>query len=222
MAFTVTTEEISFDSLNNLYIAPVSTIGHKIRVTALALFLVVTSIDAKVDDMGKFQAKFVNNPQLEMNYGNFLSNTATNTLLTGIPVTINQADYKVMVSENPLPWQRKVTTRKLYNSFYENFEKNQDDIDCFLPLFKAMTKELSRLQIEDVFVDVSRKKGMIDFNLNMQENIFLSVAKMVNEESDNVMFSLARNHNTLVIDEMPLHNLMLKVVNVVAQLKTIA
>jgi len=127
----------------------------------------------------------------------------------------------VLVRENPLPWQRKVSARKLQDSFYENFDDNQDDIDRFLPMFKAMSRELSRLPIEEVFVDVSRKKGMIDFNLSMQEGVFLSVAKTLDEKSDNVMFSIARNHNTLVIDEMPLRGLMKKVVNVVAQLKTL-
>lgn len=221
MAYTVVTEETKFDDLDNLYTAPVSTIGHKIRVTALALFLVVTSIDAQADDMGKFQAKKIDNsPIIEM----VDKSLFTNSLLSGsdITVSINQIGYTVLVRENPLPWQKKVTERKLQDSFYENFGDNQDDIDRFLPLFKKMSKELSRLPIKDVFVDVSRKKDMIDFNLNMQEDVFLSVAKTVDESSDNVMFSIARNHNTLVIDEMPLRDLMRKVVNVVAQLKTLA
>lgn len=220
MAFTVATDETKFDSLDNLYSAPVSTIGHKIRVTALALFLVVTSIDAQADDMGKFQVKRIDNsPLIEKVEKGFFSNSFLSD--SDITVSINQIGFTVLVRENPLPWQRKVSARKLQDSFYENFDDNQDDIDRFLPMFKAMSRELSRLPIEEVFVDVSRKKGMIDFNLNMQEGVFLSVAKTLDETSDNVMFSIARNHNTLVIDEMPLRGLMKKVVNVVAQLKTL-
>lgn len=220
MAFTVATDETKFDSLDNLYSAPVSTIGHKIRVTALALFLVVTSIDAQADDMGKFQVKRIDNsPLIEKVEKGFFSNSFLSD--SDITVSINQIGFTVLVRENPLPWQRKVSARKLQDSFYENFDDNQDDIDRFLPMFKAMSRELSRLPIEEVFVDVSRKKGMIDFNLSMQEGVFLSVAKTLDEKSDNVMFSIARNHNTLVIDEMPLRGLMKKVVNVVAQLKTL-
>lgn len=220
MAFTVATDETKFDSLDNLYSAPVSTIGHKIRVTALALFLVVTSIDAQADDMGKFQVKRIDNsPLIEKVEKGFFSNSFLSD--SDITVSINQIGFTVLVRENPLPWQRKVSARKLQDSFYENFDDNQDDIDRFLPMFKAMSRELSRLPIEEVFVDVSRKKGMIDFNLSMQEGVFLSVAKTLDETSDNVMFSIARNHNTLVIDEMPLRGLMKKVVNVVAQLKTL-
>lgn len=220
MAFTVATDETKFDSLDNLYSAPVSTIGHKIRVTALALFLVVTSIDAQADDMGKFQVKRIDNsPLIEKIEKGFFSNSFLSD--SDITVSINQIGFTVLVRENPLPWQRKVSARKLQDSFYENFDDNQDDIDRFLPMFKAMSRELSRLPIEEVFVDVSRKKGMIDFNLSMQEGVFLSVAKTLDETSDNVMFSIARNHNTLVIDEMPLRGLMKKVVNVVAQLKTL-
>ena len=220
MAFTVITEETKFDSLDNLYSAPVSTIGHKIRVTALALFLVVTSIDAQGDDdMGKFQVKKIDNsPKIEMVDNSLF----TNPFFSGIPISLNQTDYTVLVRENPLPWQRKVAARKLQDSFYENFDDIQDDIERFRPVFKAVSRELSRLPIEEVFVDVSRKKNMIDFNLNLQEGVFLSVAKTVDETSDNVLFSIARNHNTLVIDEMPLRDLMRKIENVVAQLKTLA
>lgn len=218
MAYTVAFEVTKLDSLDNLYSASVNTIGHKIRVTTLALFLVVTSIDAQSDEMGKYQAKIDNIPNIELVNNSLF----TNSLLSSIPVSINKTDYTVLVREKPLQWQRIETVRKLQDSFYENFDENQDDIEHFLPLFKTMTRELCRLPIEDVFVDVSRKKSMIDFNLNMQEGVFLSVAKTIGDASDNVMFSIARNHNTLVIDEMPLHDLMRKVVNVVAQLKTLA
>ncbi len=219
MAFTVSTEDESLDSLKNLYEEPNCPVGHKIRVNALALFLVVTSIDAQTDEMEKFQASIINTPTIEKIVD---SDYFSNSLMPSIDVTINQTVYKVLVSENLRPWQRRETKRKLYNSFYDNFDEIQTDIDHFLPLFKEMTKELSRLQIMEVFVDVSRNNNMIDFNLNLQEDIFLSVAKMVEEKSMNVMFSIARNHKTLVIDEMPLPDLIQKVVNVVAQLKTFA
>ena len=90
-----------------------------------------------------------------------------------------------------------------------------------MSLFKTMAGPLSQLTIKDAFVDVSRKKGMIDFNLNLEKGIFLSVAKRTDEISDDVMFTIARNHETLVIDEMPISELMPKVSEIIMELKAL-
>ena len=95
------------------------------------------------------------------------------------------------------------------------------DIGDFMSLFKTMAGPLSQLTIKDAFVDVSRKKGMIDFNLNLEKGIFLSVAKRTDEISDDVMFTIARNHETLVIDEMPISELMPKVSEIIMELKAL-
>ena len=110
---------------------------------------------------------------------------------------------------------------KLYESFYENFEDYQDDINHFQPLFIKMSNELKRLKIDETFVDVSRKKNMIDFNLNLEEGLFLSVASSVDNTTDEVMFSVARNHKTLVIDMMPLKEVVDRTVEVLSDLKNV-
>lgn len=108
---------------------------------------------------------------------------------------------------------------KLNKSFNENFKTNKQPVEHFKPLFTKMADELKQLNVVDVFVDVSFKKNIIDFNLSLEEGLFLSVASSVDNTTDEVMFNLARNHKTLVIDIMPLKELVHKVIDILYELK---
>ena len=110
---------------------------------------------------------------------------------------------------------------KLYNSFIENFKNGENDIERFQELFEKVSGELSKLNILDAFVDVSRKKDLIDFNLNLEEGLFLSVASNVNNTTDDVMFSVARNHKTLVIDIMRLNEIINRINIIIEGLKNV-
>ena len=85
---------------------------------------------------------------------------------------------------------------KLYKSFSENFNDSQDDVERFEPLFVKIANELKRL------------------NLNLENGLFLSVASNIGEPTDDVMFSLALNHKTLVIDVMPLNEVVERTIEV--------
>lgn len=108
---------------------------------------------------------------------------------------------------------------KLYNSFIENFKNDENDMNHFQEVFEKISDELKSLNVEDVFVDVSRKKDMIDFNMNLEEGLFLSVASNVNNTTDEVMFSVARNHKTLAIDIMPLNEIINRINAIIKELK---
>lgn len=110
---------------------------------------------------------------------------------------------------------------KLNKSFNENFKNNKQSIEYFKPLFTKMADELKQLNVVDVFVDVSFKKNIIDFNLCLEEGLFLSVASSVDNTTDEVMFYISRNHKTLVIDIMPLKELVHKTIDILCQLKNI-
>ena len=110
---------------------------------------------------------------------------------------------------------------KLYKSFLENFNDSQDDVEHFEPLFMNIAGELKRLNICSAFVDVSRKKNLIDFNLNLENGLFLSVASNVGEPTNDVMFSLALNHKPLVVDVMPLGEVVERTIEVMRQIKHI-
>ena len=108
---------------------------------------------------------------------------------------------------------------KLNKSFNENFKDNKQAIERFKPLFTKMADGLKQLNVVDVFVDVSFKKNIIDFNLSLEEGLFLSVASSVDNTTDEVMFSVARNHKTLVIGIMQLKEVVRKANDILSELK---
>lgn len=105
-----------------------------------------------------------------------------------------------------------INMNKLILSFNENFKNNSDDIGDFSKTFNFLSKEISNLEFDNCFVDVSRKKRLIDINLYLKNEYFVSIAKEIDETGEDVMFSIAKNHKTLVIDIMPLKELINKLI----------
>lgn len=218
MNFTAKTADISIDSLEQLYSAPVKSSGHKVRVAAFSFFLIVSSINAEDYDFDHFASNGGHQTTELLDRSNKF---VPNSLIYDVPVSFDQPLYRVFARQVSARWQRQESLDKLCDSFYANFIKGQMDVERFFPLFKNMAKELRNLKINYVFVDVSRKKNMIDFNLSLDEGLFLSVAQVLNEPMENVMFTIARNNKTIVIDEMPLKELVRKVADVESQLKSV-
>ena len=113
--------------------------------------------------------------------------------------------------------KHKQTFDRLFNSFEQNFDVYSTDKEHFMPVFECLANALCVLEIKDIFVDVSRKQDLIDFNLTLENGLFLSVAENVFQKSDDVMFAIARNSKTLVIDEMPLAELMKKLNEIIIE-----
>ena len=208
MDFTTTTGVSTFDSLESLYVAPVKVVMNKIRIGALALFLLVASLqpEAYTPGHGGYKKK--------KNMTEYVSMQSVDN--NNVSVKLGQQTYQLIVRDSELLKQHYETYVRLFASFHENFEDEQSDMDRFFPVFKFMAAQLSQLRLEDAFVDVSRKKSIIDFNLNLEKGYFLSVAKSIEETSDNVMFAIAKEQQTLVIDEMPLSELMCEVRAIIA------
>ena len=103
--------------------------------------------------------------------------------------------------------QKKMYDR-LLSSFEQNFDISSTDKEHFMETFNVLADALCVLNIEDIFVDVGRKIDIIDFNLTLSRGLFLSVAKHTYNDTDEVMFSIAREHKTLIIDEIPLPDLI--------------
>lgn len=217
MTFTVSTTDSSFSSLENLYSAPIKTVGRKIRVTALAFLLFVASLNVDAYDTTEH---FENDTKQKIEwvvreqYHNIVG-----SLFTDIQIAPNHDSYKLRGLKASDIWQQSEAFRILRQSFFANFNDGQNDLDHFTPLFINMAKELRKLRIGYAFVDVSRRKDMIDFNLNLDSDLFLSVAKLVGDTGDAVMFSIARNHRTLIVDEMPLSKLVETVLQISDELK---
>lgn len=218
MTFITSTTDQSYDSLDTLYTKPTHSIGYQLKVAALALFLFVSSMNAQAynTQTQKFNGA---KPKIELATSYDISLQFDSAMIGSDNIKLSYEDYSLIVRELSAVWQRQQMYSLLLDSFKINFDEGQSDIGHFIGVFQLMARELSQLKIKEAFVDVSRKKDMIDFNLNMVDGLFLSVAKMISDESDDVMFTIARNHQTLVIDEMPLRELMKKLNKVMAQLK---
>ena len=117
--------------------------------------------------------------------------------------------------------KEKKTYDWLMNSFEQNFVDDSSDKEHFLPAFCVVSERLCTLDICDAFVDVGRKKDLVDFNLVLPDNIFLVITKYIYKETDDVMFAIARNHKTLVIDERPLEEVIQNVQKVLKEIKNI-
>lgn len=208
MDFTTTTGVSTFNRPESLYVAPVKVVMNKIKIGALALFLLVASLQAEAYTPGH------GGYDVLINKTEYVSTQSIDN--NNVSVKLGQQIYQLIVRDTEILKLRYEMYGKLLDSFHENFAEGQEDIDVFWPLFKAMASQLSALRLEDAFVDVSRKKGMIDFNLNLEKGYFLSVAKSIDETSNGVMFAIAKDHQTLVIDEMPLEELIHEVREVVA------
>lgn len=104
------------------------------------------------------------------------------------------------------------TFYRIIKSYLENF-KEKDDSEDFLFAFCSMAFDVCKLPAKEVFVDVSRKKRLVDINLTLDNGVFLSVAKEVGDETDVVMYSVARNNITLDIGEMPIKSVVEKTAN---------
>lgn len=201
-------------NLEDLYNIPVKII-RKIKVAGIAIFLSFTSLNANATD-NNYNSDIDTRTKTEFIDANY------NAVIKDGLFTVNLSDYKLTALMTSVVTQQLESLTKLYESFFENFEDDQGDIELFQPLFIKMSNELKRLKIDEPFVDVSRKKNMIDFNLNLEEGLFLSVASEVDNTTDEVMYSVARNHKTLVIDMMPLKEVVDRVVEVLSELKNVA
>lgn len=211
LKYTMSTSVQEYGNLQSLYSEPQRSNSYKLKVARLALILFVTPIA-----LGSFNVNSITKPD------SISQIKLTDRSYSSIQhFFLGAGSISVPISSCSAWWQRGETNRLLYKSFYDNFSNGQPDIFVFMPLFKELAGQLCQLTIKDVFVDVSHKKRLIDFNLNLEKDIFLSVAKRTDEFSDDVMFSIARNHQTLVIGEMPLGQLMQKVKDIIMELNAI-
>lgn len=220
MTFTVSSTDNSITSLESLYTAPIKTVGYRIKVAALAFLLFVASLNADAYDANANPN--VGSKQVIELVANDLNQDQYRHHSTGIPISINREYYKLLAKSVYAIGKWNASFNMLRESFYANFNEGQTDMDHFSPSFRSIARELSKFRIEYAFVDISRKRDLIDFNLDLEDDLFLSVARNVKELSDSVMFTIARKHKTLAIGEMPFQELVSKVAEVITQLKEVS
>lgn len=103
-------------------------------------------------------------------------------------------------------------------SFESHFKESDADREVFKLVFDELASIVVQWGIQDSYVDVSRTRMLVDFNLALAHNLFVSVAKEPTKESHEVMFTIARNGRTLVIDKMQLNELNARVTGLISEL----
>ena len=87
---------------------------------------------------------------------------------------------------------------KLHESFAKNFDGGEIDGE-YLVVFEKIASQISRLEILDCFVDVGKKKRIVDFNVYLPNDMFISVCRYL--DSTGQVYELEGGGEVVVDDE---------------------
>lgn len=101
--------------------------------------------------------------------------------------------------------------QSLLDSFKSHFAQQGDEA-LYRYSFDKLARALSNLQYKKAFVDVNTLSRRIDFYLNLGHKMLLTVSQVPKDVDDEmVMFSIEQNHETIVMDQIQLHELIGKI-----------
>lgn len=118
---------------------------------------------------------------------------------------------------------------KFYNSFKQNFGDGEEIGDDFLDVFEKIARQLDRLEVLDCFVDVGKKKRIVDFNILLPNSIFISVCRYLDStgqvyelegggevvvDDETVFYSIEREEKTLSIGIIHLDEFIWKMLEI--------
>ena len=124
---------------------------------------------------------------------------------------------------------------KLYESFAKNFDGGEIDGE-YLAVFEKIASQISRLEIFDCFVDVGKKKRIVDFNILLPNGIFISVCRYLDStgqvyelegggevvvDDETVFYSIEREEKTLSIGIIHLDEFTEKMLEIQKEFKEI-
>lgn len=105
--------------------------------------------------------------------------------------------------------------KMLDDSFEAAFNDEKADYEMFFPTFEQLKASVRKLDFKGCFVDVSRSRERVNFNLSFNGGLFVSLAKTVDStESNDVMFSISRNKRKIIISQMDVDELIEKIKDV--------
>lgn len=101
---------------------------------------------------------------------------------------------------------------ELKKTFEEHFTQDASDKILYESVFSSIAESICDLDMCGSYVDVSRIQKLVDFNVCLQKDVFLSVAKRIDQkDNNNVMFSLSHENRVILVDQMDLNTLMFKI-----------
>lgn len=109
--------------------------------------------------------------------------------------------------------------RKLLDDSFDESYRTGKYSEEFKKLYEKMAPLISELDFDDCIVDLSISRQRVDFNLFYSNGLFVSVAKPIDLEEDVYYFSVSKNKEKLVINQMEPHDLVSRLKNVECLLK---
>ena len=109
----------------------------------------------------------------------------------------------------------KIRQDEVFMRFCASFEKNnmsEVERELYIPLFKQMAEKLKVLPVENEHVTIGRQDGTVTFYLYLGKNLLLSVSKAISQiATDDVMFSVSLNKKVVVVDRLPVDELITRI-----------
>lgn len=140
-------------------------------------------------------------------------------------VRINISGSKVNMNRQclVLPLRLDLRINKNYDTLYRSYCKHFDDdvkeADKYFGMFQNIANSLKGLYIKKAFVDVDKRKGLLDFSINLGNHVVLTIGKSIESVTDDyVMFTLSYHGELEVADTLPLDELIKRVDNIQTEL----
>ena len=106
----------------------------------------------------------------------------------------------------------KIRQDEVFMRFSSSFEENnmsEVEREFYTPLFKQMADKLKALPVESEHVTIGRQDGTVTFYLYLGKNLLLTVSKAVSQlATDDVMFSVSLKKKVMVVDRLPVDELI--------------
>ena len=149
--------------------------------------------------------------------------TAPNTSKDSAFLLNRNFDYGLQVNlkdaGNPVLKVFRVTEKsrqdEVFIRFRSSFEENnvsEVEREFYTPLFKQMADKLKALPVENEHVTIGRQDSTVTFYLYLGKNLLLSVSKAISQiATDDVMFSVSLNKKVVVVDRLPVDELITRI-----------
>ena len=118
-------------------------------------------------------------------------------------------DSADMKAPEETPYDRR--KRQLDTSFNETVEQMGIDDPGFSDVYEWMQPYIAAIDFKDCFVDCSRARRWVDFNLACKNEYFVSVTGRLDADDHIVYFAIARDRENLIIDQDNLEDLKGKI-----------
>lgn len=220
-------DKIEKESLTDLYTSPQPHKAKKLTWHNIGMGITLaTALNASVSDSYALSSKpvdfhYASQPihksEIDKNYTTVGdSNSELKLILT--PSYIFSKAFQQNLEQDAKSYLKDQRYKSLYRSFIKNcsskYPKERNDIA--INLFNT----ISSISFKDLIVQYNTYEECIDISLFLDKYIEISIGRFIDEESDNVVFSIYNNNDLLVSDEMKTKDFVRKILNIESKLNS--